>query len=75
MLANVASTPSGDRVDETFVASLMGEYELRKLVRWPQASLWAELDWILKRAYTKSTDSYSSLSADLQFTTGISLSL
>ena len=69
------TTPSGDRVDETFVASLMGEYELRKLVRWPQASLWAELDWILKRAYTKSTDSYSSLSADLQFTTGISLSL
>ena len=69
------TTPSGDRVDETFVASLTGEYELRKMVRWPQASLWAELDWILKRTYTKSTDSYSSLSADLQFTTGISLSL
>ena len=69
------TTPSGDKVDETFVASLTGEYELRRLLRWPQTSIWAELDWILKRSYTLSTGNYSPISADLQFTTGISLSL
>ncbi|HWR12387.1 MAG TPA: hypothetical protein VN445_11225 [Rectinemataceae bacterium] len=66
---------SGDIVDETFVASLTGEYELKSLLKWPAASAWAELDWILKRSYMKSTDSYSSASADLQLTAGISLSL
>jgi hypothetical protein len=69
------ATPSGDVTDETFIASLTGEYELTKLIRWPGARLSAELDWILRRSYTKSTDSYSSLSADLQFTAGITLSL
>jgi hypothetical protein len=69
------ATPSGDEVDETFVASLTGECELKRLLKWSAASAWAELDWILKRSYTKSTDSYSSLSADIQLTAGISLSL
>ena len=69
------TTPSGDHVDDTFVASLTGECELGKLMPWPKASLSMELDWILKRTFTKSTDSYSSLSADLQFTAGVSLSL
>ncbi len=69
------TTPSGDEVDETFVASLTGNCELKRLLAWPAASLWAELDWILKRSYQKSTDSYSATSADLQLTAGISLSI
>lgn len=68
-------TPSGDEVNETFVASLTGDYKLKRPLAWPAISIWAELDWILKRSYTKSADSYSATSADIQLTTGISLSL
>lgn len=69
------TTPSGDVVDETLVASLTGSYELKRLFAWPAASMWAELDWIMKRSYQKSTDSYSATSADIQLTAGVSLSL
>jgi hypothetical protein len=69
------TTPSGDVVDETFAASLTGNCELKRLFAWPAASMWAELDWIVKRSYQKSTDNYSAASADIQLTAGVSLSL
>ena len=69
------TTPSGDAIGETFVASLSGKYEIPRLVQWTEASLWAQLDFIAKRTYTKSSDSYSDESTDLQLTMGCSLSL
>ncbi len=69
------STPSGDEIDEIFVASLTGSYEAPRLIPWAKVSIWAELDYIAKRLYTVSTDSYSDPSRDLQLTVGCSLSL
>jgi len=69
------ATPSGDAIGETFVASLSGNYEIPRLVRWAEAPLWAQLDFIAKRTYTKSTDTYSGESSDLQLTVGCSLKL
>ncbi|MCX7028355.1 MAG: hypothetical protein NT061_12930 [Spirochaetes bacterium] len=68
------STPSGDKVAGTLAASLSGEYEIPRLVSWAKARLWAEVDWINRQTYTKSSDSYSAWSSDLQATAGCSLS-
>ena len=69
------TTPSGDQIAEILSASLYGEYEVPRLLTWAEMKIWAELDWIGKRTYVKSTDSYTDPSADLQLTVGCSLSL
>jgi len=69
------TTPSGDQVAETLSASLYGEYEVPRLLTWAEMKIWAEVDWIGKRTYVKSSDSYSDPSTDLQLTVGCSLSL
>ncbi|HWR12391.1 MAG TPA: hypothetical protein VN445_11245 [Rectinemataceae bacterium] len=69
------TTPSGDLIAETVAASIMGEFRAPRLLSWAEAKLWAELDWIHRRTWTKSTDSRSAWSADLQLSAGCSLSL
>lgn len=69
------TTPSGDLIAETVAASLMGEFRAPKLLSWVEARLWAELDWIHRRTWTKSTDSRTAWSSDLQLSAGCSLSL
>jgi hypothetical protein len=67
-------TPSGDEVKESLVASLSGEYELPVPLTWTTATLRANLDWINRRTYVKSSGSYRAKSSDLQFTLGCTLS-
>lgn len=69
------STPSGNSVDETIVASLFGEVELPSFSPWVESKLWIQLDWTGKRIYTKSTKAYSGKDSDIQLTAGVSLSL
>ncbi len=69
------STPSGDSVAESFVASLSGDFELPKLVTWAAASVYARVDWIQRRTLLKSTGVYEGRSMDLQITAGLTLSL
>jgi hypothetical protein len=69
------TTPSGDAITETVAASVMGEFQAPRLVSWARAKLWAELDWINRRTWTKSTDSRTAWSADLQLSAGCSLTL
>jgi hypothetical protein len=69
------STPSGEAVAESFVASLSGDFEAPKLVSWAAASVYARLDWIQKRTWLKSTGGYEGRSMDLQLTAGLTLSL
>ena len=69
------TTPSGDLIAETVAASLMGELQAPRLLSWAEAKLWAELDWINRRTWTKSTDSRTAWSADLQLSAGCSLTL
>jgi hypothetical protein len=68
------TTPSGDAIRESLIASMSGEFELPKLVSWASAKAWAQLDWIGRRTFAKSTSSYSGATADLQFTAGCTLS-
>jgi hypothetical protein len=69
------STPSGDRIAQTLAASLSAEYELPRFTSWARARLWAEVDWVSRRSYTKSTDSCTAWDPDIQATAGCSLSL
>jgi len=69
------TTPSGDLIDEIIAASLMGEFRAPTPLSWAEAKLWAELDWINRRTWTKSTDSRTAWSSDLQLSAGCSLTL
>jgi hypothetical protein len=69
------STPSGDRIAQTLAASLSAEYEVPRFTSWARARLWAEVDWVSRRSYTKSTDSCTAWDPDIQATAGCSLSL
>ena len=68
-------TPSGDEVDETLVVSLSGEYSIPKIIKWVEASLYAQMDWIGKRTLVKATGLYTNGTSDLQLTMGLSISL
>ena len=69
------STPSGNIISQALAASLTAEYEVPRFVSWAKARLWTEIDWINRRTYTKSPESYSAWDPDLQVTAGCSLSL
>ena len=68
-------TPSGDEVDETLVVSLSGEYKIPKIIRWMEANLYAQMDWIGRRTLVKATGIYKDKTSDLQITMGLSISL
>jgi len=68
-------TPSGDEVDETLVVSLSGEYKIPKIIRWMEANLYAQMDWIGRRTLVKATGIYKDKTSDLQLTMGLSISL
>jgi len=75
-LANYeGATPSGDIISETIIATVSGNYALEPLFPWMEFGLWAELDWVNRRNYTKSTSSYSAWASDLQLSAGCSLTL
>jgi len=67
------STPSGDVITDTLIATLRGEYEIPRLVSWAKAKVWAHFAWVNRRTYTKSTDTYSEWDSDVQLTAGCSL--
>jgi hypothetical protein len=62
-------------VDETLVVSLSGEYKIPKLIRWMEANLYAQMDWIGRRTLVKATGIYKDKTSDLQLTMGLSISL
>jgi len=75
-LANYeGATPSGDIISETIIATVSGNYSLEPPFPWMEFGLWAELDWVNRRSYTKSTSSYSAWASDLQLSAGCSLTL
>ncbi|HEY9053749.1 MAG TPA: hypothetical protein VIO60_02910, partial [Rectinemataceae bacterium] len=69
------STPSGDLVDESLVASLAGEYMLKGFWKGSEARVWVQLDWIARRVFSKSSAEYSVPETDIQLTAGLSVSL
>ena len=69
------TTPSGNTISQTLAASISAEYDVPRLVSWARARLWAEVDWVNRRNYTKSTKTYSAWDSDIQATVGCSLSI
>ncbi len=68
------TTPSGDKVTETLVAGLSGDYAIPSLPAWLAVKLWANLDWVNQRTFVASTGAYADISADFQLTAGLSVS-
>lgn len=68
-------TPSGDRITESLVVSLSGKYEIPQFVSWIDMSVWTQLDWIGRRIYTRSSQSYGDEASDWQFTLGMRVAL
>ncbi|MCF7941096.1 MAG: capsule assembly Wzi family protein [Spirochaetia bacterium] len=64
--------PSGDVITQDLVISTAGQLELPSFER---LGLWYEIDWLLRRTYTRSTELYSDLEQDLQCVLGVSVSL
>ena len=68
-------TPYGDRVTYFCVAGVKGNYDAEKLFSWPGVSFSAELDWVSRFVYTKSTGEKTEGQNDLQLTASVTVAL
>ena len=68
-------TPYGDRVTYFCVAGVKGSYDAEKLFSWPGVSFSAELDWVSRFVYTKSTGTRTEAQSDLQLTASVTVAL
>ena len=66
-----AKTPSGDAIKEKMILSLYGTYEYP--LSFADLQLWAQLDWVGRRVFTRSEQTYSQHADDLQFTLGVGI--
>jgi hypothetical protein len=74
--AERGSTPSGDLIEETFRASLFGEYNFKRLFNtFIDVRTWAHASYIHIRDYLVPSSSYNNPRQDFQFTLGVSITL
>ena len=66
-----AGTPSGDAIKEKMILSLYGTYEYP--LSFADLQFWTQLDWVGRRVFTRSGQTYSQQAGDLQFTLGVGI--
>lgn len=68
-------TPSGDVITRAVLLSSNVSYDMQKVFGWMGVTLEAELDWVGKWDYTKSTKTYSNAKSDFQFSISVDVKL
>lgn len=68
-------TPSGDVIKRFAVAGIEASANFDGLFNWPKVAFEAELDWVGRYNYTKSTKEKTDIENDVQFTLSVTLGL